>query len=438
MDFELSCPSSDLPGYSPSAPLPSYSCELSCGERRLEHTPRSRSGHLQPSSVFVKKAGKTTIILNDQHEGVTVPSYGRQALIHGNLVLEKSESILEVVIKVEAKLDTTVSDGGAQSSKLLNDSYTLWSHRSQPSGTCPSQIPFSMPLPATFKHNGETSPLPPSYNAGFFSVPSLFVRSSYNIHVIISRIRHRKVDIWPKTKHILIPFTYAPRTRSHRPIIPSPCFFSSVKTSPEEWYQAVTNLKTRPNAQISPITCHLFVPAGRIYGLTDTIPFHIQLSGSGCTLRDLFSQSVLLDRVMSVDSHNTVASKKTMNTKPLLRVYILRQISVTMRGESSWKNNVIGEGTISPMPPESTTCCSSDDDPCQTEHIDWEGEVRCGSDITVGGFSAANAQVKDFIVLTLSPPSPHSSPLLEMQVTVPIRLVTDSFTETVAIMDHAV
>jgi hypothetical protein len=102
MEFALCFPSSELPSYSPSAPLPSYSCELSCGERRLEHTPRSRSAHSQPSTVFIKKAGKTTVILNEQHEGVAVPSYGRRALITGSLILEQSEGILEVVIKVNA------------------------------------------------------------------------------------------------------------------------------------------------------------------------------------------------------------------------------------------------------------------------------------------------------------------------------------------------
>jgi len=393
MEFELCVSSPELPNYSPSSPLPSYSCELSFGERRLEHTPRSHFARQQPTSVFIQKAGKTTVILNDQHEGATVPSYGRQALISGSLVLEQSESIVEVAIKVKAKLDTTISEAGGQSVKLLSDNYTLWSHQSQLSGSCPSQIPFSMLLPATFMHNDETSPLPPSYNANFFAVPTLLVRSSYNIHIIISRIRHRKMEIWPKTKHILIPFTYAPRTRAHRPIIPSPCFFSSLKTSPEEWYQAVTNLVARPNVQIRPVTCHLFVPAGRIYGLTDTIPFHIQLAGYSCTLRDLFSESALLDRVVSVNSDITVASKRAPKTKPLLRVYLLRQISVAMKGESSWKNTALGEGTISPMPPEST-CCWSSTGPCQEGHIDWGGEVRCGSDITVGGFNAANVQVK--------------------------------------------
>jgi len=101
----------ELPSYSPSSPLPSYSCELSCGERRLEHTPRSRSARLQPSSVFLKKAGKTTIILNEQHEGVIVPSYGRQALVTGSLVLEQSESILEVVIKVTVLISYCICIG---------------------------------------------------------------------------------------------------------------------------------------------------------------------------------------------------------------------------------------------------------------------------------------------------------------------------------------
>jgi len=100
MEFELRLPSPELPSYSPLMPLPSYSCELSFGERRLEHTPRSHLARQQPTSVFIQKAGKTTVILNEQHEGATIPSYGRQALISGSLVLEQSESIVEVAIKV--------------------------------------------------------------------------------------------------------------------------------------------------------------------------------------------------------------------------------------------------------------------------------------------------------------------------------------------------
>lgn len=99
MDYENIPSSSELPSYSPSSPSPSYTCQLGSGERLLEHTPQSRSSR-QHTSLFIKKAGRTTVILNDQEDGTTMPTYGRQATVSGNLLLEQSESILEVVLKV--------------------------------------------------------------------------------------------------------------------------------------------------------------------------------------------------------------------------------------------------------------------------------------------------------------------------------------------------
>ena len=66
-----------------------------------------------------------------------------------------------------------------------------------------------------------------------------------------------------------------------------------------------------------------------------------------------------------------------------------------LHGLNSWSNSVLGEGTIWPIPPDSSsggaTCRSSQP---HEGNIDWDGEVRCRSDITVGGFNAANVQVK--------------------------------------------
>ncbi|KAF8158192.1 hypothetical protein B0H34DRAFT_444578 [Crassisporium funariophilum] len=418
-------PTPALPGYSPSLPSPSYSTELACGEQRLDHTPRSR--RLAPTSLFIKKSGKTTIVLNEQEDGVAVPSYGRHAVINGTLFLEDPESVLKVVLTVEAKMDSAISEAGSRSILLIKNPYTLWSHE-ESQNPCAGLVPFSFVLPSTFKDGSNVVPLPPSYHFYNQLVSSLFVKSTYQLHFAITRIRHRKLEIWPKTKQIFVPFTYVPRTRSHRPIVNSPCFFSSVKTSPEEWYQAVTLLKTKANVKMDPINCHLFVPAGRIYGLTDTIPFHVQLSGVTCSLREHFG-TPLLDRVASVDSQITMPFSKLHNPKPLLRVYILRQVSVSVKGESAWKNSIIGEGTIWPIPPDLSSCCESTSTQCVEGHVDWEGEVRCSEEYTVGGFHAANVHVKDFITLALSPPTPQS-PLLELQISVPIRLVTDSFTDT--------
>ena len=58
-------------------------------------------------------------------------------------------------------------------------------------------------------------------------------------------------------------------------------------------------------------------------------------------------------------------------------------------------NSILGEGTIWPIPPDLSSCgatCRSSQ--CSEGNIDWDGEVRCRSDVTVGGFNAANVQVK--------------------------------------------
>jgi len=63
-------------------------------------------------------------------------------------------------------------------------------------------------------------------------------------------------------------------------------------------------------------------------------------------------------------------------------------------GLNSWSNSVLGEGTIWPIPPDLSSCgatCRSSQ--CRECHIDWDGEVRCRSDVTVGGFNAANVRV---------------------------------------------
>ena len=138
----------------------------------------------------------------------------------------------------------------------------------------------------------------------------------------------------------------------------------------------------------------LFVPAGRIYCLTDNIHFHIQLTGLRCSLYTLFSGTDL-DRVTPVNSatKNEPKNKK----KPLICVTLLRQVSVMIQGESARNNSILGEGTIWPIPPDISSCGDTTCPPsqCRSEgHIDWDGEVRCRSDITVGGFNAANVQVK--------------------------------------------
>lgn len=100
--MEFNSPSIDyeLPSYSSSSPVPAYSCELGLGERSLQQTPQSRGSRPPLSSLFIKGAGKTTITLEGQEQDATTPTYSRNATICGNVLLEKSETVLSVVLKV--------------------------------------------------------------------------------------------------------------------------------------------------------------------------------------------------------------------------------------------------------------------------------------------------------------------------------------------------
>ncbi|KAG6815161.1 hypothetical protein H0H93_010748, partial [Arthromyces matolae] len=102
-------------------------------------------------------------------------------------------------------------------------------------------------------------------------------------------------------------------------------------------------------------------------------------------------------------------------------------------GEKVWSDRTIGGGNagageIQELPPSIWETPSSN-----TWHLDWEGELQVNADVTVGGFAAGGVSVHDFIMLNLEPPdctNNQSYHLCPLQVTVPIRFVTDSYIET--------
>jgi hypothetical protein len=86
------------PRYSDSLSLPSYSCQLANGEQRLDYTPRPH----RPSAVYIKNLGELSILLNDQEENVTIPVFGRRAVISGTVLLSQKQldSIRKIALKV--------------------------------------------------------------------------------------------------------------------------------------------------------------------------------------------------------------------------------------------------------------------------------------------------------------------------------------------------
>ncbi|KAG6887744.1 hypothetical protein C0992_010894 [Termitomyces sp. T32_za158] len=186
----------------------------------------------------------------------------------------------------------------------------------------------------------------------------------------------------------------------------------------------------------------LFVPSARVYGLLDKVPFHIQLNGPLGALRQLLVPHSVNS---STPFHFNQESSESCppHTKPTIKVSLLRQSRVETRGYKSWMNKTIGQGKVWELPP---LICNSRG----TVHLDWAGEVQADKDVDVGGFITGNISVRvcrstqviqkcsnfpvlfqDFITLVLEPSTidKQASPYLSLQMSIPIRFVSDSYVE---------
>jgi hypothetical protein len=171
---------------------------------------------------------------------------------------------------------------------------------------------------------------------------------------------------------------------------------STIKPSPEEWRQVVSTMRTRPNSRVKPIECHvngtlkssighaltiaiikLFIPSSQIYGVSDAIPFHVQLAGP-------------LSSLLAFLPSYSDATSSLPPEQSVIRVFLLRQVLVEVRGQKGWRNCELGDGKLRALPPAAANATTKNDE----EVLDWEGEVRCREDITVGGFNIGKLVVK--------------------------------------------
>ncbi|KAI0688375.1 hypothetical protein BC835DRAFT_1284717 [Cytidiella melzeri] len=222
---------------------------------------------------------------------------------------------------------------------------------------------------------------------------------------------------------LAIPINYRPRSRPYLPIADSLLpFFSTLKTAPEEWYQVSSSVPHKDKTQ-SPMDCHLFIPRAQIYALTDTIPFHLQLRASTGSLRLFLG--------MAPDSHRPTSETRQRPRSPVVRVYLLRDIVVKVKGVSANKHVVLGEGTLSPVeyPPAWSPYCSSNatQDTEEMYALDWEGELSCNDDVTVPSFVSGDLQVRDYIVVHLRPADVKLAAHIEHRHSHTIRFVTDKY-----------
>jgi len=202
-----------------------------------------------------------------------------------------------------------------------------------------------------------------------------------------------------KEKSLSIELEYRQRNRPSRPRIPESSLFSTIKMCLEEWLQLPVAVTARPNSRAADVHCDLFVPSVGVFGISETIPFHLQLSGSTQSLRALFLSP-------------------GRKTNSIIRVYLLRQIVFEAIGQKT--NTVLAEGSLRPLPPGIFGLHPS----TPADALNWEGEIQL-QDIVAPSFDIGTLRVTYLIAVELSPP--ETSPVNRAQYGYAIKVTTDTW-----------
>ncbi|KAF7376596.1 DUF3844 domain-containing protein [Mycena sanguinolenta] len=310
-----------LPPYT-SPPAPIYSASPGPDEQILQRT--HPPGHSRHTGTFTRKKYGITVVLDCQKENTVCPSFGKNGLLSGTLFIDSRENVTAVSIKVVGVIECTLSRGHS-SSQVIDRNCSLYL-KDGPHKQCPSAISFATRFPSTFTNNDVYYPLPSSCNVKLPGGYSL--RCAYSLILsVVSRL-HRSAPFTTE-KNFSIELEYRHRTRPSRPRIAEPSLFSTIKMCPEEWLQFHIVLTTESDSRPSDIRCDLFVPSLGVFGISETIPFHLQLSGPTHRLRNLFSP---------------------LSNNSLFRVSLLRQVA-RMEAISQKTNTILETCSLRPLPP---------------------------------------------------------------------------------------
>ncbi|KAF7298771.1 hypothetical protein MIND_00824700 [Mycena indigotica] len=377
--------------------IPSYTAQPSLGEESLS---RSATGHAPPSGEHVTSSGKISLTFKNQFPDVLVPTFAPNELISGTIRVQSPESVTEVVLKVAGRMDLA-GIHGTRRQELVRESYTVWHNNLR--HMCPPSIPFSFIFPSTFteEESGASCALPPSILVKPSERPFLYI----------------KFSLWRGEKILDVPVHIHPRACPLRPIMPNPSLLATVKSAPEEWHQVLCTLG--PKVLSRGIHCSLFIPSSQTYGLQDIISFHLQVNGPVNMLRRLVTTERATSPTPSSPSSPSSPSFRSRSpripaqsapTHPI-RVYLLRQINLVVRGEHITRNIPLGEGVLTTLPPPISSVA-----PTNSAQIDWGGEISVKTDVdrwdndgsckgvlieSISTFDSGPLWLKDFIVVSI-------------------------------------
>ena len=149
----------------------------------------------------------------------------------------------------------------------------------------------------------------------------------------------------------------------------------------------------------------IFIPSIQTFAISDTIPFHLQLTGSIVSLRELLPTSSPL-LLPCDDSQNDTGKENDILLPPVtIQVTISRQIMIEVNGRRKARSFILSEGKLWPVPPCPSQLQKSGDsaknkmvhDVCEKTDdvsLDWQGEVKCGPQVRFGGFLTSHVSFK--------------------------------------------
>ncbi|KAF7799712.1 hypothetical protein EIP86_010954 [Pleurotus ostreatoroseus] len=400
----MSMSTTSLPSYAPPGlgssytRIPSYTAEPRAFEQRLA----LNRGHPRPSGEFTKhsRSGGVSLRFPGQDRNATLPVYGNAGVVEGVVEVAKPEGVHSVEVKVKGTLLLKeIAEGGAVNYELCLSRLSLW-NKDRDAGSCPSSLPFVLTLPATFNDGKHDYPLPPTHEVHLSGLPGFRATVEYSVTATVDRgslVKKAAATLMPKQNNnaVSTPFVYYPRTRPAAPL-PPPMIASNKAPGVVEsadWRCFEAAIPARASG-VSDIISKLYIPASRVFCMSERIPFHLTLSSTAYSLAAFMPYGPTPSLLSPIDVRNTVV----FGTKTDI-----------------WRISSIGNGRFR----------RAIDGP---DFLSFAGEITISEDVRIPGFKAGGLSIKDSIVLTMVPPDISKSPFDEFRCVVPIRLTTDPWT----------
>ncbi|KAI0763247.1 hypothetical protein BC629DRAFT_1294140 [Irpex lacteus] len=395
---------------------PSYSAEPQAHEQRLALNPRLRP---RPSGEFTKhsKAGGLSLRFLGQEENIAAPIYGIEDVIEGIVDIAKTDNVQAVDVKIKGTLRLKeIAEGGTVNYELCISRQSLWNKDRDP-GACPSSLSFSLQLPRKFSDGRTEFPLPPSHEVHMSGLPGFRANVEYIVTATIDRgIVKKATSFFPKADNnsISTELVYYPRSRPAVPLPPAMTIDNKTGIIESPQWRCFQSVIPAHGHNVEDIRTKLYIPASRVFAISEPIPFHLVLNSTAYSLAAFMPYGPTASLLSAHKQHT--------------RLQLLRQTIVDVRNEvvfgtktDIWRVDNVGNANFRR---------GTDG----TDFLSFYGEIRISDEVKVGSFRAGGLSVRDFLLLTMIPPDVSKSPFKELRQAIPVRITTDAFTHDGTIM----